>query len=77
MTSCSGQEYHVGDFVFSADFDSGNLGGVSLDEEEEGEEEATAASRDLSPTLRPSTSTLQVRKIALLSEKLGSWFLFQ
>jgi hypothetical protein len=48
-----------------------------LDEEEEGEEEATAASRDLSPTLRPSTSTLQVRKIALLSEKLGSWFLFQ
>ena len=57
MTTANGQEYHVGGFIFTAGFDSGNLGGVALEEEDE-DEEVVAAGRDPSPTLRPSTSPL-------------------
>ena len=52
MTTANGQEYHVGGFIFTAGFDSGNLGGVALEEEDE-DEEVVAAGRDPSPTLRP------------------------
>jgi hypothetical protein len=67
MTESSGKEFHVGGYIFTAGFDSGNLGRVALDEDEEEDEELCggSSSRDISPTLRPSTSTLQV--LVLLS----------
>ena len=48
-------EFDVGEFRFTANFDSGNLGRV---EQVEGEDQLQP---DLSPTRRPSTSTLQNR----------------
>ena len=76
MSAAAVKEYHVGGYVFTSDFDSGNLGGVALeeeeeeDEDEEGVEEEGGASRDLSPTLRPSTSTLQVGLLTCSSRPL-------